>query len=471
MEKTLFECPETIRFFLRSCKLTAYLCIAFLTFGCNSTDRFHIVVPSLNTRIEINSSLTYSETLVTNITSAHLVKINNNLQTTKEVLSKIEQVDKFTFMLHLNPNYRSHKGERIFSKDLIFTFKHYISSYPDIMRVFSTIKGSASCSKYACNNLSIKEISDDTVQIKLKEENQNFVHDLAVPSFVILKKDKPVYERVGECLLPYQTGKAIVTSCDHNQIILEAKKVKIKLTKEANSEAFRFTNTTASTPHQASLASLFFIANPDRSKSLYDFTRGLIKSKNALAEFINIQPTKSLTPSWLGIPDFELKAPRSKKINWDDFSARIVIAKSVPSYTKIISFLRNKYPKANFSFKVVESQDYFSELKKADAGLLWLTPGYFDFYDLISVFDCSPKRACWFDYKDAVLQKRIDKLRLPVNRRTNKQLVESIENHLQQKGYIAPIGLVHWWLQKGDKKIPTHPAGLFQVNLLEVLNV
>ncbi|MBC75174.1 MAG: hypothetical protein CME64_04095 [Halobacteriovoraceae bacterium] len=447
-------------------KFLSLLLVSILS-ACNPASTINIVVPNINDEIRLSNTLTYSETIITNVTSAHLLRIDKKLNLAKEVLGSVEKVSSSKFILNLNEDYRTFRGEEINASDVVATFKYYIQNLPDTMRVLNSIKGSVECNKKNCKNFGVKKIGKFKVQVELKEPNPNFLNDLISPVFVIIKEGKPLYEKVGECTLPYQTGRGHVSKCTKKFIEITHHGKKYKLSKESSKNGFTITPVGKGNSNVPSLTSMFFIKNPTANAQVSTFMRALSSDREALANHLKVAPSKTLTSSWLGFDTTILK-DKQNTIEVPAQSLNIVIAKSIPEHQKVTSYLESRYPQIDFKFNIVPSQNFFQEASKADLSLLWLTPGYFDFYDLISIFDCDPNRLCWYNFEDIELQKQIRTLRRPENRYTDQATLLKVEKLLQEKGYLAPIGLLNWWLKRGDKFISTHPAGLFMIDITEL---
>lgn len=445
------------------------LCLATIALfiGCRDSASIKVNVPNLNNNIIITNTFTYSETIITNVTSAHLLRMNKNLNLEKEVLSNVEKISNSIFILNLNEKYRSFRGDQINASDLVSTFEYYIQNLPDTMRVLNSIKGAKECNKKRCSNFGVKAIGEFKLRVELKEPNPNFLSDLISPVFIIIKKGKPLYERVGECKLPYQTGRGFVSNCTKNFIELTHENKRYRLFKDVQDTGYSITSIGKDKKKAPSLTSMFFVRNPNSSNEVSKFVHSLTTISKDLANVLQIEPSKTLTSSWLGLDTKSFKVD-IKKTKVPSQDIKLVIAKSIPENSKVISFLKKKYPQIKFTFKVVPSQLFFKEAEKADVSLLWLTPGYFDFYDLVSIFDCDSNRLCWYNFKDRTLQKEIRLLRQPENRYNDQSTLLKVEKRLQGLGYLAPVGLLNWWLEKSETFVSTHPAGLFMLDITEL---
>jgi hypothetical protein len=51
----------------------------------------------------------------------------------------------------------------------------------------------------------------------------------------------------------------------------------------------------------------------------------------------------------------------------------------------------------------------------------------------------------------------------------NLEGTSEIEKIIQENGYAIPVAEMNWWISKGGKILPIHPAGLFHVKLRDFL--
>lgn len=200
----------------------------------------------------------------------------------------------------------------------------------------------------------------------------------------------------------------------------------------------------------------------------------LIRSKaRVTATALHLKYSALLTPEWMGV---EAPADLTTIVAKDGISCspggpiKILLDTSLPSLPVLREALKASIG-CPVEFSLTNADTYFQEFAKADIGIAWFTPDFLDLYDIFAPFDCSPTNACQFNWHDAALQHRIEKIRESgFSGEADKNTALEIERILLKKGYTAPIAEMNWWIKKPDGTVSSiHPAGLFQIRVSDFL--
>jgi hypothetical protein len=113
---------------------------------------------------------------------------------------------------------------------------------------------------------------------------------------------------------------------------------------------------------------------------------------------------------------------------------------------------------------------FFEDFRKSDLGLVWFTPDFLDVANVYSQFYCDAGGSCLFPWRHAKLSQLLKELFIQSASGTlNLEGTSEIEKIIQENGYAIPVAEMNWWISKGGKILPIHPAGLFHVKLRDFL--
>lgn len=457
--------------------------------GCDSIKHFNgpqgnhnVFVPSLNRDFSLSPNLTYAAMMILNETSAHFLRVAHDLTLKPDVFEsyQISEAGK-VYEFELNPKYLSIKDEKITTADVIFTIKWYLQKNRSLAGVFADIEGAETCSKLACSGLKVLTPAPNKINIQLKSADKKFPEKIASPWIIVLKADRPEVESLGDCVIPYQTGRMKLTTCDKDKIELTFKEQKIAVSTNRRVLREPMAELLTSNPNRLvspTLTSLGLFANP-KSKLFQKDTRAkLLKTIRQYADEIskqlNLSSSAYLAPRWFGIKD-EVYAVGGDKNSWNSSycqtkGIRILSDTSIPGDRAALEALLARILSCPVKLQVTDAAHYFDEFNNADFGLCWFTPDFLALSNVYGEFQCVDNGPCYFDWKDDALQSLLKKLnRADAESHPAEEIALRVEKHLLNNGYVAPIAEMNWWISKQGKTVPIHPAGLFQVRLGDFL--
>ncbi len=438
-----------------------------------------VLLPSVSHDFTLRGDLTFSSFAILNDVGAHFVKISKDLSLEPEVLLKFERLEGGKeYLLHFDKNYRSARGERISVEDIQFTIRHFLSILRPVAGVLHSIAGADRCKPQVCQLEGVKILSPETIRVTLQEKDVRFVEKLSSPWLLIFKKDRPLKEKTGNCILPYQLGKGLVTDCQNGRVKMKIGSNNIEVAKVSDSfgghEVYRIINDNPGLPANPTLTVMAVFANPlsslpkDIRKEIV--TRLRVRAPK-ISESLSLRWSPLLVPQWLSIQtpsDLQVLEVRSN-FECPGRPIRILLDTSLPNLQKMKELIAASVP-CKLEFAVTEADKYFVNFSKSDLGVAWFSPDYLDLYNEFSAFDCSKKGACYFNWNDPTLQKSIDQLRqmsqLGV---ADEKAAIDVERILFRNGYMAPLSEMNWWIQTPDGYRPIHPAGLGQLSISEFL--
>lgn len=453
-----------------------------LTISC--TEKNHqmkvVVLPSISKNLELRSELTYAGMSIVNDTSAHIVTLAHDLTLKGDLLKKYESsVDSRQFVLELDSSYRSSRGEEIDADDVIFSFEHYLKNKRDLSGVYKSIFGAEDCNENKCSLKGVKKEDKFKISITLAKPDSQFIKKLSSPWLVILKRGKPIVEIIGDCRVPYQTGRAIITACDGKGITFEMNGQRRLVTSLAQTDDAGVSRLVMKNPGDKTnptLTTLAAFANPN-SRKLSESQRiavitAIRKGSEKLAKGLRLRPSPLLIPQWLAVDaprEFTVQSDKSNKITCPKEALRILLDTSLPDFEKIKAEINEAVP-CEIVYSVTNADTYFREFAKNDIGIAWFTPDFLDIYNIFQPFDCSGGDSCYFNWKDKELQMRIDLVReKSLDGIQDKENAIAVERILLKKGYAAPIAEMNWWIKTEAEYKPIHPAGLFQMRIGDFL--
>ncbi len=341
----------------------------------NATSKAVVVLPSITHDMRINVNLTYSAFVVLSETSAYLGRLNEDFVVSPMVLESYVQKENF-FTINLNKEFRSWRGEDISANDLIFSIKYYLRKQPALSFALNNIVGSESCIKNeGCNNLKIIKRSKYKVEIYLKKNMPNFVEKLMNPWFVIFKEGKPFYEKIGDCFIPYQTGKSHLIACGKDEIIINMKGKKVFVSRVQKSKPFvnfSLVNDNPSDDFLPSLTVMSIFANPKsgiQKNIRVDILKRIRDSASKLANVLKLKHSPLMVSSWikLNLETHKTLTPESK-FRCQKEGVRILLDTSLPSLTKIKKHLTNIFD-CKINFQVTNADKFFDNFAKNDFGI------------------------------------------------------------------------------------------------------
>ena len=451
--------------------------------GCSRPphdEELRIVLPSVSQKLDLRPDLTYAGTAILNDTSAHLVHVSHDLTIQGDLLSRFESLSGGRrYLLDLKPEFRSARGDTVTADDVLFTIQYYLAKKRSISGALSSIEGAHDCESESCKLRGVQVESPYRLSITLKEPDLRWIEKLASPWLVVLKRNKPVIETIGTCVVPYQTGKGTVVGCDLGGVHLKVGGRQVVVSSTPSQGKGESTLLTESPTEEISpsLTVMAAFANPD-SKRFTATQRGQILSSiraagQAIATGLHLKHATLLTPEWLGVDPTEDLVHLAAKSGVGcpaGSPIKILLDTSLPH----LPVLREKLQAAigcPIEFSVTNADTYFQEFSKSDVGIAWFTPDFLDLYDIFAPFDCSVSNSCSFNWHDFALQREIDKIKKSgYLGETDKTTAIEIERILLKNGYVAPIAEMNWWIRKADGAIGSiHPAGLFQVRVSDFL--
>jgi hypothetical protein len=460
--------------------------LAFEVTACNSKisnkSEHHVLLHSLTRKMELSIDLTYSAFIILNETSAHLLKMSKNL-TLEPILLKSykKNYSGHEYELTLNSAYRSFRGEGLDAKDVAYSLKYLISEKSPIAGVLTSIVGADQCKSHDCELRGLKVLSKERLLIKLKKQDEKFIEKITSPWLVLFKEGKPLLEKIGDCTLPYQTGKAHIIACDtlgihveiDGQIIILSEKESYKTSEHSRYE--ELVNDNPGVSPSPTLTTLAAFANP-KSKILTShnriaFLKMLRRGSKAYANEIKLNWSPLLVPHWLSIDptkellDFKI----SNSITCPKAKIKVLLDTSLPNLEFTRNYIKNNIP-CEIVFTITKADNYFKNFNDTDIGIAWFTPDYLDLYNVFSAFDCTSQGACYFNWHDDNFQHTINSLReLSQRGIISKKTAIALETQILNKGYAAPIAEMNWWIKGPEGIRPIHTAGLAQMSLSDFL--
>ena len=458
------------------------LAIALLPFvNCTSSPKEKVIeMPSVSKNLELRSELTYAGMTIVNDTSAHLVTVAPDLTLKGQVLKKYDQQDGGKkYILELDPDYKSARGESITTEDIVFSFQYYLQNKSDLAGVYKSIFGAEECLADNCHIAGLKTDDLHRIVVTLKTADLQFIEKLASPWLIILKKGKPFLEKIGDCSVPYQTGRAVITNCDGQGVHLNFGKEHVLFTDHPAPGTVDVTSLITDNPGTANsptLTTLAAFANP-QSKKLNPvirakFMKAIRSHSTLLAEKLKLKWSPLLTPQWLAI-----QAPSDLIISEYHVSSgqcpqgpiKVLLDTSLPNL-EVLKHGIAEAIRCPVEFSITNADTYFQKFATVDIGIAWFTPDFLDIYNIFQPFDCAGNSACYFNWHDKSLQNGIDSIRVAsLSGIQDKERALDVERVIFKKGYAAPIAEMNWWIKNKKGTRPIHPAGLFQIKVEDFL--
>lgn len=451
------------------------LFLTILTFLLFSQDReskdSFVKLPSITKDMRLGKNLTFSASVVLNETSAHFGHIDKSLSVSTSILDRFETMDNKIYRLYLNENYRSAANERITADDIIFTIKTYANKHSRIAGAFKDIEGLNTCSKSDCVISGVEKIDDNSIKITLIKPNEYFIQEIVNPWIIIYKMGKPLNQSIGDCIIPYQTGVFKIIRCENDSITLTNGKNEITITTQENEKlTHRLVSTNPGVAISPSLTVLASYFNPKsslaKSKYVKLFSDRIRERSKNISKRLKLKWNPTLSSGWMGGAMVNIRFnDYSNDSSCPEQPVKILLDTSLPD----LNILREELKLAigcELRFRVTTAKSYFKEFQRTDIGILWFTPDDKQYYNFYSALDCSPKSLCYFDWNDKGLAgifrefHRSKELSLD-----EESIFVDIERHLFEKGYVAPISQMNWWIRTDDGIYSVHPAGLAQIRL------
>ena len=341
------------------------------------------------------------------------------------------------------------------------------------------IKGAKDCKAMDCELKGVEVISNHVIEISLNQTDRFFVDKFTSPWMILLKRNRPTVERVGDCQLPYQTGIAKITKCNQKMIELDYQGKTLRLYNQNNISTINNKITSKLlTEHPngekySSLTVMTAFANPD-SKNLNRKQRIAVMSNirelsQDLAKELKLHHSPTVAPRWLSthVSD-EIVNIKKRKMSCPKSPIKILLDTSLPGHSILKKHL-SKSAKCPTVFNITNANHYFDNFKKNDIGIAWFTPDFLTVYNIYTIFDCNSK-TCYFNWNDSKMQNLISQIKSSVEKgNENINLGINIEAHILENGYASPIADMNWWIKKNDRIESIHQAGLFQVRISDFL--
>jgi hypothetical protein len=463
----------------------AVLCSLFLS-GCETpwsrekNSPVNVVLPSVSRDFTLRADLTYAAMVLLNSTSARLLDVSQDLTISGNVLDKYSVSDEGTrYLIELKSSYRSARNEAISAEDLAYSIRYLLSEKPSVAGPYKEILGADRCKNVDCKISGLEVLGPFKLRLTLSHPDLRFIDRLASPWLILLKRERPTVETIGDCILPYQTGLSIVESCDDMAIRIMAPSSEKVILSDKPILGMRVRQLVSSNPGTTttpSLTTLALFANP-RTNRISKVNRidvmNIVRGKSSfLAKNLALKHAALLTPEWMGIespPTIAMTHARVRPVECLKVPIRILLDTSLPDLEKIRSHLLDTIP-CPVQFAITNADTYFSDFASADFGMAWFTPDFLDLYNVVSPFDCESASPCYFDWQDSELKHAIKSLKDASARGLqDKAAAIRVEKILNVKGYVVPIANMNWWIrsEKGTRSV--HPAGLFQVRIEDFL--
>lgn len=447
-------------------------------------DTFYVELPSLSRNMDLNSQLTYAATSILNETSAHLFVIDRDLRIKGDRIKKFNILDggkKYIF--DLEPFYQSARGEEITVEDIVFSIKYYLSQKKELFSTLQFIEGASSCYSSHCDLKGLKIESPSRFSVTLSESHLKFINVFSSSMFVLFKSNRPPLEEIGNCKIPYQTGKSLVTGCDALGIHMLLQDGRKALVNEVGRSPpgkkiakLLVDNPTDNVSPSLTVLSAFAVPTSTllSQKQRVALLSSIRENAKTLAIQLKLKQSYLFIPKWLGteLPD-QLKVLSDfdkKQLVCPQRAIRIVLDNSLPSLTTIKKFLAFVIH-CPLEYLHSEADTFFKTLPKADLAIVWFSPDYLESCDIFEPFNCSKEGSCYFNWNDQKLQKLINEMEVFSKKGIqDSELVLALENRLYQEGYVAPIVEMNWWIMNAKKEVlPIHSAGLCKIKISDFL--
>jgi hypothetical protein len=325
----------------------------------------------------------------------------------------------------------------------------------------------------------IKVLTPYSISVELVKSDMRFIEKLSSPWLMVFKRDQPMTEKIGDCTVPYQMGRARIIACEKDGITIAYGNRRVLITKdkpvESNIDLLEIINNNPGVPANATLTVLTLFSNPRSSAISPDlrrqFTMEIRSIARNLSKDLRLNWAPLMTSRWLAIePPDDLTSIKSPPItSCPKVPINVLLDTSLPDLSILQSAIKKAIP-CPIHFSVTEADKYFENFAKSDFGIAWFSPDYLDLYNAFSAFDCAPGGSCYFNWKDQELQSAIDQLRASSeNGVSDKDLAIPIERLLFKRGYAAPISEMNWWIKRKNDFQPIHPAGLGQISVSDFL--
>lgn len=443
-----------------------------------------VVLPSITQNMDLGEILTYSALVVLNDTSAHLFTLGPDLTIEGELANNyLSNPDKTKYQIFLKKDYLSYRRESLLSNDVIFSINYLASHSAFVKASLQSVDGIDRCNKQHCN-LNVKAIDNYTIEFQLKNPDPDFIGKISSPFFIILKENKPYLEKIGDCKVPYQTGRSQLTECnDHFQrLISSGGTVDIYREKFPRMESKRglgriLTSNPGLSPSPSLIVlSMYAIPQSTLPKSTrLGLLRLLMAHRQKLAQQTKLKTSYTVVSEWFKLnqrlfPNINVFENYSTPISCPKRPIVIAMETTLPDVDILKKWLHSSIP-CNIDLILSNTDEYFKQFYKADLGFLWVTPDYLDYYNIYSVFDCQASN-CYFQWNDKKLQNLLNQLRdYKTSGNAREELSIKIEKYLLVNGYVAPLLQMNAWIEVDGVTRPVHPAGLAQLKGSDFLRV
>ncbi|MFH1728882.1 MAG: hypothetical protein ABIA04_10760 [Pseudomonadota bacterium] len=437
---------------------------------------------SLAYNYDVSGLLTYSALSVINDTSAHLFSLEKDLTIRGNLAKHYLVNDTYTkYKILLDKKYLSLRGDSLTSEDVVFSFT-YLCKYSSYIRgLLSSVKGVSSCKKEKCE-IGIREVDQYQVEFELDSPDPNFIKKLSSPFFIIFKKGKSYYEKIGKCKIPYQTGLGNLADCKDGflQVVFKEKVVNIYDSQAKFDLRTKFDgkllDENPGKTFSPSLIVLSLAANPKSNLSRevrLAVLDSATRSRAILSEMIKLKVSYTFVSEWFMAKKYKIKK-HNQKLPYIDKKLcpsrpmKFIIDKSLPERNNLRKWLKQLSP---CEIEIIEYQTerVVYEYADSDFGFLWVTPDYLDYYNIYSIFDCE-ENICFFNWQDNQLQTLLNKIKSADLSEEKKALIsQNIEEHLINNGYVAPLLQLNTWMKINNAILPVHPAGLAQLKISDFI--
>ena len=439
-----------------------------------------VVLPSVSQDLTLREELTFSSFAILSDVAGHFLRVGDDLSPQPGVVKSYRrEANGLRYVIQLDPQYRSFRGEDVTADDMAFTFKHYFSNHKALAGVLNSIQGASTCKAIDCRLEGYKKINQYSFALELEKPDLNFIEKLSSPWLLIFKLNKPVKEQIGACSLPYQMGRALITACKQNVIEVSFPNETVAVTDATppggKDEVLQIVNDNPGLPASPTLTVLTLFANPESksvSAELRLQTTELVRANaQSIADALKLRWSPLMTAKWLAVPTTPdlIQFSYKKPVSCPRQPIKVLLDTSLPNL-ELLKELLSRAVACPVQYAVTTADKYFERFKENDFGIAWFSPDYLDLYNEFSAFDCRAPGFCYFNWKDSELQKLIDDLRNSSQEgRVDKGKAIAIERLLKKKGYAAPFAEMNWWIRTTDGYRAIHPAGLCQVSISEFL--
>jgi MFS family permease len=482
----LFILRETDK---RTLALYGFAVLSTIFYGCSPTNNRQetiAILPSLSTDMTLRPDLTYAAMVALNETSAHFFRVDKDMRLQGEVFQSFKrnnEGDQYDF--ELNPSYQSARNENLNADDVIFTIKHYINLAPELTGPFSQIQGVNVCQKTKdCRQLGVYANQNGGITIKLKQSDLRFPERLASPWVVLLKRDRPIIEKVGNCSIQYQTGPGLLQSCDEKGLVLRIRDKVVRLITKSNENLYhsnlkRIMQTPTNGPLGPSLTVMALYANPKSRTLTHEFRKAFFgkidSNRGYLAKTLKLRESFTIAPRWMGVGEPVKRELRDEtqtktKDSCPPRNLKILVDNSLPSIPILKEFLIENTD-CSIEFIDTNADRYFSDFEKSDIGFCWFTPDTIALSNAYAQFDCGPGGACYFNWNNKLIQDGIDHIRTAESKGdSTRVLADSVEKLITKEAYALPLVELNWWIADKNRVTAIHPAGLFQIRASDFID-